>query len=277
MQINEFKDREEFLKYYSPLRNERILVESRIKQEKKNNKKWELIGFCELCQKDTKFKLDSKNINFRESLKCEHCNLINRWRFMLAYLTKILQKMNKPSVFMYEQVTPLFKYAEKTFSNINLYGSEFLGYEKKPGEIVRNIRHEDSMNLSFNDNTFDVIVSTDVFEHVPDIHITLREAYRVLKENGTLLISIPFNISKKESIKRAVLENGKIKSLLPEMYHGNPMSAKGSLVFYDFGWDFLDFTRKAGFGDVFFLAYFSIFYGYIGNGFQSIIVAKKER
>ena len=276
MRLNEFRNINEFLEYSSSTRNERILVESRIQQEKKKFKKWNLIGFCELCQKDSRFEFDTKNINFRESLKCEHCKLINRWRFVLSYLKKILKNTNSnTSVFMYEQVTPLFKYAENFFKNINLIGSEFLGYDKKPGEIIRNIRHENSMELSFNDNSFDIIVSTDVFEHVPDIQKTLTEAYRVLKENGTLLISVPLDVNKQETIQRAVFDNGKIKSLLPEVYHGNPMSSKGSLVFYDYGWDFLNFLRKAGFKEVYCLDYFSIFYGYLGNGFQFIIVAKK--
>ena len=79
--------------------------------------------------------------------------------------------------------------------------------------------------MSFNDNSFDVILSTDVFEHVPDIHKTLSEAYRVLKENGTMLISIPFDVNKNETIQRAVFENDKINSLLPEVYHVNPVSS----------------------------------------------------
>lgn len=276
MSLNEFRNIIEFQENLSSLRNERILIESRIIQEKKNFKKWNLVGFCELCQKASRFEFDKKNINFRESLKCEHCKLINRWRFMLAYLKKKLKNMNSnPSVFMYEEVTPLFNYAEKFFSNINLIGSEFLGYDKKPGEIIKNIRHENSMELSFNDNSFDIIVSTDVFEHVPDIQKTLTEAYRVLKENGTLLISVPLDVNKQETVQRAVYENGKIKSLLPEVYHGNPMSSKGSLVFHDYGWDFLNFLTKAGFKEVFLLDYYSISYGYIGDGIQFILVAKK--
>jgi len=90
-----------------------------------------------------------------------------------------------------------------------------------------------------------------------------------------LLVSIPFSGNYKETIRRAVLENGEIKNLLPEVYHGNPLSKKGSLVFYEYGWDFLDFLKDAGFSDAYMLAYYSILYGYLGDGNQFIFVAKK--
>lgn len=34
-------------------------------------------------------------------------------------------------------------------------------------------------------------------------------------------------------------------------YHGNPMTDKGSLVFYDFVWDLLNMIKDAGFKDVY--------------------------
>jgi len=132
------------------------------------------------------------------------------------------------------------------------------------------------MNLSFEDNSFDVIVSNDVYEHVPDINKSLKEAYRVLKNSGTLMISIPFQQKNKKTIRRATLEDGKIKHILESRFHSNPVAKKeGSLVFYEYGWDFLDFLKKAGFKDPYMLGYYEIFYGYIGNGLQFIFVAKK--
>ena len=40
---------------------------------------------------------------------------------------------------------------------------------------------------------YDVVVLTQVLEHVPDPQATLSEIYRVLKPNGKLLISVPLN------------------------------------------------------------------------------------
>jgi len=47
--------------------------------------------------------------------------------------------------------------------------------------------------LPFDDNTFDVIILRDVFEHIPrsTVAIALSECRRVLKENGRFCISFP--------------------------------------------------------------------------------------
>lgn len=45
--------------------------------------------------------------------------------------------------------------------------------------------------LLFKDSFFDVVVMSDVFEHVRDEKKALAEAYRVLKPGGTLLFSVP--------------------------------------------------------------------------------------
>ncbi len=41
-------------------------------------------------------------------------------------------------------------------------------------------------------NSIDIINAMELFEHVEDISSGLKECYRVLKENGVLLISAPF-------------------------------------------------------------------------------------
>lgn len=42
----------------------------------------------------------------------------------------------------------------------------------------------DAMNLQFEDNAFDVVISSHVYEHVPDAATMMDEIYRVLKPNG---------------------------------------------------------------------------------------------
>lgn len=47
-------------------------------------------------------------------------------------------------------------------------------------------------SLPFVDNVFDVIVASNVFEHLPNTTDVLAECRRVLKPDGTLLATIPF-------------------------------------------------------------------------------------
>jgi len=49
----------------------------------------------------------------------------------------------------------------------------------------------DGKNLPFKDNCFDSVVCFQVLEHVFDVNNVILELYRVLKPNGTLLLSIP--------------------------------------------------------------------------------------
>ncbi len=46
------------------------------------------------------------------------------------------------------------------------------------------IRYLDVTNLPFDDNTFDLVVSNAVFEHVADVPKAVCEMYRILKPNG---------------------------------------------------------------------------------------------
>ena len=66
-------------------------------------------------------------------------------------------------------------------------------------------------------------------------------------------------------VRRSALIDGQLKHYQPEQYHANPLSSKGSLVFYDFGWDLLTWMRDAGLGKVRMCLYWSDTYGYLGD------------
>ncbi len=46
-------------------------------------------------------------------------------------------------------------------------------------------------SLPFNDESFDAIVSFDVFEHIQNVEQTLSECYRVLRSGGLVFMSFP--------------------------------------------------------------------------------------
>lgn len=50
---------------------------------------------------------------------------------------------------------------------------------------------EDICNLSFKDNSLDLIVCCEVLEHIPNFEKGLTEINRVLKKDGHLLLSVP--------------------------------------------------------------------------------------
>ena len=48
-------------------------------------------------------------------------------------------------------------------------------------------------NIPYEDETFDIIYTSHVLEHVPDDNKALNELYRVLKSNGTCFIAVPIH------------------------------------------------------------------------------------
>lgn len=53
----------------------------------------------------------------------------------------------------------------------------------------------DALKLPFRDGRFDKVICTEVLEHVSDDHQAIGELTRVLKDNGTLAVSVPTFLS----------------------------------------------------------------------------------
>lgn len=273
---------EEFQRLWAGLdATRRMEVEHFIGANHQTDESWLMSGYCEACQAAANFAVDwhySNHVvpNYRERLQCPACGLNNRQRFVAGYLRRMAHNRSL-DVYLYEQVTPLYHWATQQLAQCAVVGSEYLGPDIAPGSIIDGIRHEDALNLTFPTESLDVIVSTDVYEHVPDMNKTAAEAARVLRPGGRLVFSVPFNSGQYQTIQRAKLdEHGQIQHLLPPEYHGNPISPEtGSLVFSFYGWDLFDMLRASGFSDVYALAYYSYFFGNIGEGLQLIFVAER--
>jgi len=94
----------------------------------------------------------------------------------------------------------------------------------------------DITRLQFANECFDIIVSSEVLEHVPDLYAAFDEVYRVLRPGGVHIFTVP---PAKTTKKLAVVENGIIKHLVhPPEYHGDPLGKGGILAFWHLGPDF---------------------------------------
>lgn len=242
---------------------------------KANSEAFAVDGFCVPCNKTVSFLVDMQSggqrhahgwtPNWRERLECPLCRMNNRQRLIATLLKQTLSDKESQQVYLMEQVTPIFNWAVKTFKQKKIIGSEYLSHEYVGGAVVKGIRHENVENLSFADEQFDIIVSNDVFEHVPNPARAFAECARVLKAGGVMLATIPFHWENDISVVRARLSNGQLEHILPPAFHGNPVSADGSLVFTDFGWDLLA-TMKEGFSDVAVDVYAAPELGHLGGG-----------
>lgn len=62
------------------------------------------------------------------------------------------------------------------------------GYSNQKG-----IQRVDLTNLEFEDSSFDCIVSNHVLEHIPEDRKSMSEMFRVLKEGGVAIITVPID------------------------------------------------------------------------------------
>lgn len=119
-----------------------------------------------------------------------------------------------------------------------------------PGTQRAGIRCEDVQNLSFDDASFDLCTSTEVFEHVPDDRAGFREIHRVLTPGGRFLFTVPLS-DVAATVERARRDGARLQHLLPAAYHGDRINGPGSvLVYRDYGHDIVDRLQACGFDDV---------------------------
>jgi len=59
------------------------------------------------------------------------------------------------------------------------------------GANIQLLCTSDAARLPFKDLYFDVVICSEVLEHIPDHHAVIREFARVLKQGGTLAVSAP--------------------------------------------------------------------------------------
>ena len=260
---------------------DRIAYEELLQQGYAHEDRWLLPAICQACGNAVGLLADHQHgwqgrVNFRERLTCPHCHLNTRQRFMAHLVRRVLAAELTPRVYLHEQVTPFFHWARTSLPG-EVLGSEYLGPEHASGTVIDGVRHEDALALSFADGSLDLILSQDVLEHVPEIDPAISEAARVLRPGGAFLFSVPFDPGLDQTVQRAELSGGEIVHLHEPQFHGNPVSAEGSLVFYDHGWDLLDRLRSHGFVDVCLLASWSALYGYLSGGLVTVFFAAAPR
>lgn len=226
-----------------------------------------LPGFCFVCQESVPFEVqrpaDGGAVNWRETLRCPQCGLINRWRGCLHLFDAVCNPGEGDRIYLTETLSPLCRSLSARFPD--LVSSEYMA-DAKPGETVTvggvPVRVEDVTHLTFADRSFDCVLSFDVLEHVPDYRVALVEFNRVLARGGHLILTVPFSFRQETTIRAKIDEAGQVVHLMEPCYHGDPLSPGGILAFHDFGADLLDDLHRSGFRRSYLVCYRSNELGY---------------
>ncbi len=253
--------------------------EKQILDKYKQTKTFCLPGFCRVCEREVDFLIDFKFPstlrsqenrvpNWPETIICPECRLSNQQRALAFAISQIEKhyRDKRMDIYLMERNSPFYQWISNSNMAANITGSECFGDELDSGKLVKAIRHKNAEQLSFANNTFDLVISNNTLEHVLNPQSALFELYRVLKPQGQLLITVPFYLDKEKTECRAELINGKLNHIMSPVYRHNHFSGKKSLVLYDFGWDFFHEIKSAGFSKVELCLYWSEIYGHLGEG-----------
>jgi SAM-dependent methyltransferase len=197
----------------------------------------EYTGTCPICETPVRFRATGPWL--RDTLKCLSCpnGSIPRERALALVLNESVPNWRDCSTHESSPENRGISRKLRAECRSHIATQFFPGVGL--GEVHRGFRNEDLQHQTFPDNTFDLFVSLDVFEHVPDPGLAFGEIWRTLKPGGMLICTFPVRKVQLAAVEPRVLFNsdGTVTHLKKPEYHGNPVSSDGSLVTVDYGYE----------------------------------------
>ena len=79
----------------------------------------------------------------------------------------------------------------KGIIDVGLDNEKGMVKKAKRSQVYKKVILGDAQNLSFEKDSFNLVFSNSVVEHIPDINKVLKEVARVLKKNGLFVFTVP--------------------------------------------------------------------------------------
>lgn len=200
---------------------------------KDNNNVLISYGYCPTCNKNASFV--ATNTWLRDHFICKNCGSLPRERALMHALEQFFP--NWRDLIIHET------------SPVNRGGSVRLARECKkyipshlfPGQelgaVINGVRCENLEALTFKDESIDLHISQDVFEHIDNPIKAFQEIARTLKTGGAHVFTVPLVNKSSPTQRWAYYKDGDVVFLEEPEYHGNPIDSKGSPVTMHFGYD----------------------------------------
>jgi SAM-dependent methyltransferase len=187
-------------------------------------------GYCHCCRQDTIF--TSHGDWLRDTYLCDKCGSIPRQRALQHILDRYFSDWSSLKIHESSPSNTLISQLCDNYSSSQFLEGVPLGSEKE------GVRCENLEKLTFADETFDLVITQDVMEHVHTPKAAFNSIMRVIKPGGAHVFTAPKHPGLKSSYPRIqVTENG-IEHLMKPEYHGNPVGDGRALVTWDYGDDF---------------------------------------
>ena len=247
-----------------------------VKATKMNDNPEHQNGYCVVCGRHSSFRFDptiitlqlqkvwgiSDNVveafNRKESMFCTYCGASLRIRRLAAVLMQTCAQMSGISSRSFVELLRNEEFRRLRIAEINacgilheylkehpnLFYSEWLPHAE-PSDVHDGVRCEDLQRLTYPENYFDFILTSETLEHLPDPDKAWQEIYRTLKGGGYHIFTIPVVPWQLKTRQRARIVGGMREDLLEPAYH-SPWGREDVFVYTDFGMDVLEKLNDIG-------------------------------
>ena len=198
---------------------------------------WQL-RTCKCCRKLSIFASNGAGC---ECTWCALCGANLRYELLAQEIRERFgPALRKLRVVEFDPGSPL----KALLSESGNYVRTFFSATVSHGEVGKGgARCEDITNLTFPGSSVDLMVSSDVLEHVVDLESALRESARVLVPGGVHLFTVPY---RDRTRRRVAWSEGQFVYLEEPEYHRDPLNGRGILAAWDVGPDLPEHVRAAG-------------------------------
>jgi SAM-dependent methyltransferase len=202
----------------------------------------EVDGFCPICGSSARFRSDSSWL--RDFFHCEGCSSIPRERAFMVAIEMFYPEWR--TLTLHESSPGRRGASQRLRRECPGYSESFYDPAIPLGTThpERGYRCENLEKLTFSNQSFDLVLTQDVFEHIFHPDLAIKEIERVLRPGGAYIMTVPLTRKSAVSERRASIDtNGKIIYHKDIQYHGNPINEEGILVTIDWGYDILDYLN----------------------------------
>lgn len=209
---------------------------------------------CSLCGGPGPFSALYEGASLRET-KCPHCGATRRNRDVVRVLLReacgeealplahCLDRLSHLHILEFQAQGPIYVLLRA----LPFYRcTEYIESVPSGGHHPSGLLSQDLHCLTLPDGAFDLVITQDVFEHVEDPWLGFTEVDRILKPGGKHIFTVPVHEGRPTCTRVTRAPSGELLRCLPEVYHGDPIRAAGSLVFTDFGDDIPERLEKLG-------------------------------
>ena len=140
---------------------------------------------CPICHHHFRKLLPYGYVSSRENALCPSCLSLERHRQIWLFLDRKTDFFHHKGKLLH--IAPEYCFI-KRFQKLPQLDYFSADLESPLARVKMDIHH-----IPFADDTFDVVMSNHILEHVDDDRLAMRELYRVMKPNGWGIVQSPVN------------------------------------------------------------------------------------